>query len=51
MNKTKFISFRVSSKEKDYLNFLAKAEDVKISELIRDIINKRINKEKLNIKK
>lgn len=51
MNKSKFINFRVSSREKEYLNFLAKAEDLKVSQLIREIILKRISKERLILKK
>jgi len=46
MNKTHFISFRVKPKEKEYLNLLAKAEDMKISELIREMILKKISKER-----
>ncbi len=51
MNRTEIISFRVKTREKEYLSFLAKAEDMKVSELIRNIIIKRIRREKMfNIK-
>lgn len=51
MKRTEFISFRVNPKEKIELLKFARIEDIKVSELLREIINRRIDKEKIISKK
>lgn len=50
-NKDAMINFRIKQREKEYLSFLAGASDLKLSELIREILNERVIKEKILINK